>query len=337
MVGFPVSAGGVLTSGGSIANLMAIVAARHGLGEDFRSARLYCSDQLHHSIQKAALIAGLPARAVRIVSSDACFRVDMNALAVAIQEDLADGLRPFLVVGNAGTTSTGAVDDLEQLAHLAKRHQLWFHVDAAYGGFFLLTERGRGAMRGIEHADSVVLDPHKSLFLPYGTGTIVVRELETLRRSHELHSHYIDAVSDAGASYNFADVSPEMSREFRGLRVWFPMQVLGADAFRDELNEKLDLARWASEALSADRRIKLLATPQLSTLAFRVCADSQADSDRLSERLLNGVNARGRVNLSSTVLHGQYAIRICVLSFRVKKRNLEHCLEDIRSELASLA
>jgi len=174
LAGLPAGSRGILTSGGSLATFSAVVAARRDrLPENFLAGRIYASDQAHHAVQKAAMLAGFPEAAVREIATDASFRIRVDALERAIAEDRTSGLSPFLIVANAGTTNTGAVDDLPALADLAAREWLWLHVDAAYGGFFLLTERGRAAMKGIERADSVTLDPHKSLFLPYGTGCLL--------------------------------------------------------------------------------------------------------------------------------------------------------------------
>ncbi len=334
ILGFPAGAGGVLTSGGSVGHLIAVVAARSKhLGDDLRGARVYASDQLHHSIEKAALVAGLPRDAVRPVATDARYRIELSALDRALREDRANGRRPFLLVGTGGTTNTGAIDDLTALRGLADREGLWLHVDGAYGGFFRLTERGRIALRGIEAADSVVVDPHKSLFLPYGTGALLTRHVDALRHAHELHSDYVHAVRAEGASVDFASISPELSRDCRGLRVWLPMKMVGAQAFRDALDEKLDLASYAADQLRAIRCIELADEPQLSTVAFHLRGVGEAANDA-TERVLERVNGGGRVHLSGTVLRGRAAIRVCVLSFRVHRRAIDACLEDLKDALA---
>src|SRR5712691_3610058 len=176
IVGYGKKSGGVLTTGGSMANFIAMVAARKAqLGDDFLRGTLYAGDQVHHSFQKAANLTGFPLANVREIESDAKFRVRVDVMEEAIARDRVDGFTPFFIAGSAGTVGTGAVDDLESLARLAERENMWFHVDGAYGAFFVLTERGRGAMRGIQRADSVVLDPHKTLFQPYGVGALVVK------------------------------------------------------------------------------------------------------------------------------------------------------------------
>jgi len=299
---------------------------------------LYASDQTHHSVEKAALLAGFPPRNVREVRSDARFRLDLAALRAAIAADRAAGLTPFLVVGNAGTTNTGAVDDLRALADLAAAERLWLHVDAAYGGFFLLTARGRDAMRGIERADSVTLDPHKGLFLPYGTGALVVRDGETLRRAQGLHAEYLPARPPDASFVDFSEISPELSRPFRGLRVWLPVALLGIAPFRRALDEKLDLAAWAAAELAKVEGVERVAEPQLSLLAFRLVRSGLEGPalDDLNRRFLDRINARRRVYLTGTMVHGRFVLRICVLSFRTHRDRMEAALEDIRAAAAEV-
>jgi aromatic-L-amino-acid decarboxylase len=337
MVGLPPDAGGILTSGGSLSNFSALLAARREkLPEDFLSGTLYASDQAHHSIAKAAMLAGFPERQVRSVESDDRFRIRPEALERAIARDRADGLRPFFLVGNAGTTNTGAVDDLTVLAGIARREGLWFHVDAAYGGFFVLTERGRRSLAGIELADSIALDPHKGLFLPYGTGSLLVRDVEALKRAHALSGEYMPAMQEDPDFPDFNLLSPELSRGWRGLRVWLPVAMHGIAPFRANLEEKLDLASWAAEELSKIPGVEILAEPQLSIVAFRAVRPNLSEEglSAWNRRLLARVNARARVHLTGTMLRDRFAIRICVLSFRTHRDRMELALEDIREAIA---
>jgi aromatic-L-amino-acid decarboxylase len=343
IVGLPETSGGILTSGGSIANLTAITAARMlRFGDEFARGTIYASDQLHHSIRKSSLLAGFPAKNLRVVATNDDGRMDLARLDEAIADDRATGFVPFLVVGTAGTTSTGAVDDLRALAATCRRERLWFHVDAAYGGFFALTERGRAALAGIELADSVVLDPHKSLFLPFGTGCLLARRADDLRRTHMVHSDYIHKAVELGedaSATNPADLSPEMSRDFRGLRVWLPLKLLGARAFRECLDEKLDLALYAMHKLRSIEGVEILAEPQLSTVAFRVKMShgDRATADAYNRRILERINRRGRVHVSGAIVRGAYAIRICALAFRAHKDAISACLEDLRSSISDEA
>jgi aromatic-L-amino-acid decarboxylase len=224
------------------------------------------------------------------------------------------------------------VDDLGALADIAARERAWLHVDGAYGAFFMLTERGRSAMRGIERADSLTLDPHKGLFLPYGTGCLLVREERALRRAHATFADYMPVMQHDHDFVDFCDISPELSRDFRGLRAWLPIKLFGIDAFRDGLDEKMDLARWATERLREIPSMRIVAEPELSLVAFRLEPPgvSGADLDALNRGLLGRVNERGNVYLTGTVLRGRFTLRICVLSFRTHMDRMELCLEDIR-------
>ena len=337
MVGYPPAALGLLTTGGSMANLIALVTARRErLPESFLSGVLYVSDQAHHSVQKAALLAGFPPANVRAVPTDERYCIRTEAIAPMVAADRAAGLTPFLLVANAGTTNTGAVDDLQACADVARNHGLWLHVDGAYGGFFVLTERGRRTLAGLERADSITLDPHKGLFLPYGTGSILVRDGKALGRAHSVHAAYLPAVPEDPDFVDFSSVSPELSRDFRGLRVWLPIKMHGIGPFRRALDEKLDLAAWAVEEIRRLPGIEIVAEPQLSLLAFRVVRPGlgEAALNDLNRRVMEAVNARRRVYITNTVARGRFLIRICVLSFRTHRDRMEMALEDIRAAVA---
>lgn len=340
IVGLPAGSGGVLTSGGSLANFSATVAARHRLGERFADGTIYTSTQAHHSVARAAILAGFPAGQVRAVAVDERQRVRVDRVAAAIAEDRAAGRRPCLIVASAGTTNTGAVDDLEALADLAAREQVWLHVDGAYGGSFALTERGRAALRGLGRADSITLDPHKGFFLPYGTGALLVRDPAALRRAHSLHADYLPPMQEDPDFVDFCELSPELSRDFRGLRLWLPLKLVGVDGFAAALDEKLDLAQHAAEVLGGMAEVELLAPPQLSLLAFRHAParlrGDEAALDEHNERLLAAINRRGRVYLTSTRLAGRFVLRICVLSFRTHRDRIDAGLADIAAAIAEL-
>ncbi len=340
IVGLPAGSGGVLTSGGSLATFSATVAARHRLGERFADGTIYTSTQAHHSVARAAILAGFPAAQVRAIEVDDEQRVRVDRVADAIVADRAAGLRPCLLVASAGTTNTGAVDDLEGLADLAGREGVWLHVDAAYGGSFALTQRGRATLRGLGRADSITLDPHKGFFLPYGTGALLVRDPAALRRAHSLHADYLPPMQEDPDFVDFCELSPELSRDFRGLRLWLPLKLIGADAFAAALDEKLDLAQHAAEVLRGMAEVELLAAPQLSLLAFRhvparLCGDAGA-VDEHNERLLAAINRRGRVYLTSTRLAGRFVLRICVLSFRTHRERIDAGLADIAAAIVEL-
>ncbi|HEY4597369.1 MAG TPA: aminotransferase class I/II-fold pyridoxal phosphate-dependent enzyme [Thermoanaerobaculia bacterium] len=334
IAGYPPEARGTLTSGGSLANWTALVTARRErLPENFLGGVIYASDQAHHSVAKGAILAGFPEGNVREVPTDDLFRLRPDALEALIEEDRRRGLTPFLIVASAGTTNTGAIDPLPEIADLAERHKLWLHVDGAYGGCFLLTGEGKRALRGIERADSIVLDPHKGLFLPYGTGAVLIRDGQALRRAHSLTGDYMPGMQDDPDRVDFSQYSPELSRPFRGLRVWLPFKMHGAVAFREQLEEKLALARLAADRLRGMEGIEMLAEPQLSVLAFRLAPAGMSESEleELNQRFRERINARQRVLLTPTRLRGKFALRICVLSFRTHRERIEMALEDIEA------
>jgi aromatic-L-amino-acid decarboxylase len=326
VVGYPEGSTGILTTGGSLSNLVALVTARVArLGEDFSRGAIYASEQTHQSVAKAARIAGFPAACFRVLPTDARLRLDPAALERAVRDDRARGLVPFLVVANVGTTNTGAIDPLPEVRRIADEHGHWLHADAAYGGVFRLAPSCAERLRGLEVCDSITLDPHKGLFLPYGTGCLLVRDADALRRAHASDADYLRDVESHAATPSFTDLSPELSREFRGLRLWLPLVLHGAAAFREALEEKLALARMAHDALVADGRFDIVDDPQLTVVAFRLRG---ADDARNAE-LLRRVNAGGRVVLSSTVIAGRFTLRICVVSFRTHQDRVKDALEGI--------
>jgi aromatic-L-amino-acid decarboxylase len=259
--------------------------------------------------------------------------MDAAALRAMIREDRAAGGHPFLVVPSSGTTNTGAIDPLDAVADVAAEESLWMHVDGAYGGFFVLTDRGRQRFAGIERADSVTLDPHKGMFLPYGTGSLAVRDGEALRAAHHESAEYLQDVDVEGDTPNFTEYSPELSRDVRGLRLWLPLKLHGVSAFRDALDEKLDLTQYLCEALEADPRIEVPWRPQLSVVAFRLAGGD----DEVQKRFLERINASKRVFLSSTVLQGRYTLRACLVSHRTHKDRIEECIEIVRRAAAELS
>jgi aromatic-L-amino-acid decarboxylase len=337
LMGYPASARGILTSGGSLSSFSAIVCARIArLGEDVSRGALYVSEETHHSLAKAARLAGLPRANLRVLPVDARLRLVPAALEEAVREDRSRGLRPFLVVANVGTTNTGAIDPVPAILDIARRNDLWVHADAAYGGVFRLVPGGEALMPGLEACDSITLDPHKGLFLPYGTGCLLVRDGDALRLAHHETAGYLQDLGTTEGAPGFADLSPELSREFRGLRLWLPLQLHGLAAFREQLREKLALARLAYERLREDPLFEVLDEPQLSVVAFRLRGGEPESADAAGAALLQRVNARGRVFLSSTRIGGRYVLRICVLSFRTHEDRLLDALGALREEARRL-
>ncbi|MHC4470619.1 MAG: pyridoxal phosphate-dependent decarboxylase family protein [Planctomycetota bacterium] len=339
VVGYPESAGGNLTSGGSLANLIAIVAAReaHGIrAEDIGRHVVYHSDHVHHCVPKALRFAGLADCPARRVPIDERFRMRPDGLAELMAEDAAAGLRPWLVVATAGTADTGAVDPLGQIGEIARERGAWFHVDAAYGGFFALCEPGRDAVAGMETADSVVLDPHKALFLPYGSGAVLVRDrARLLAAGAGDEAAYLADAMDRPAEPAPSETSPELSRHFRGLRFWLPLQLLGVAPFRAAVEEKMLLARHARERLLELEGFEVGPEPDLSVVVFRAIPKS-GDADALNEALLAATRADGRVFFSSTRIDGRLYLRIAVVAFRAHLADVELAIEILADEAMRL-
>jgi len=340
LVGYPAAAAGHIASGGSLATLAAIAAARdaHGLkSAGFASAVVYLTSQAHHCIEKALHLAGLGEATIRHVAMDDGWRMRPDALEQAIAADRASGLDPWLVVAAAGTTDTGAVDPLDAIGAIARREGCWYHVDAAYGGFFMLTDHGRRMLKGIERSDSVVLDPHKSLFLPYGSGMVMVRDGARLAATHGYTGHYMQDALEDESEMSPADLSPELSKHFRALRMWLPLVLLGTAPFRAALDEKLLLARWFRGRIEA-LGFEVGPSPDLSIVTFRWAPAGMAEDEanRINQAIVDGVRRDGRVFLSSTLLDGRFTLRLAALAFRTHRRTIDLAIRILQEQVAAL-
>ncbi|HEX5178326.1 MAG TPA: aminotransferase class I/II-fold pyridoxal phosphate-dependent enzyme [Gemmatimonadaceae bacterium] len=339
-LGMPNGAGGLLTTGGSAANLTAMIAARHAVvGDDgSRIARLtvYASDQTHSSAIRAAWVAGVPRPNVRLITCDAAFRLPVDRLADAIARDRAQGLIPLMIVANGGTTNTGAVDPLGPLADLAAREGIWLHVDAAYGGFSVLADDGRRALAGIERADSVTLDPHKWLYVPFECGCVMAREPTRLKAAFRIYPDYLKDAESDGDEINFADYGEQLTRYARALKVWLSVSYFGTDALRAAISYSLSLAAHAEALVRRERDLEVLAPATLGILCFRAHpagTDDAAALDALNERINAAVNAGGRFFISSTRIRGALSLRICPIGFRTTREDMA----DFVREVAGLA
>lgn len=327
---FPDSAVGNLTSGGSIANLIALTAARdkHSIKNDkIEKSVIYLSPQVHHCIHKALRIIGLEDIVIRELELDDHWRIDTHLLKKHIEVDKIAGLNPFMVIASAGTTDTGAVDPLDEIGTIAKSHDMWYHIDGAYGGFFILTERASHHFKGIEKADSLVIDPHKGLFLPYGLGAVLVKDKEALFHSHHYTANYMQDANNPDLPLNPADVSPELTKHFRGLRLWLPLQIHGIDPFVACLEEKMYLTDYFRLELKK-RGFEIGPEPDLSVSYFWY-PSKKVDANVFNQKLMELIHDDGRIFLSSTKLKGKQVIRLAVLSFRTKKETIDVCLEMI--------
>lgn len=337
LVGYPADCAGNLASGGSIANLSAIVAARDYqqiTSEKVKKAVIYTSSQAHHCIFKAIRIAGLSECIIRYIPLDENYRMKPDALEKAIAEDIQKNLIPFLVVASAGTTDVGAVDPLESIGRIAKKHNLWYHVDGAYGGFFILTEYGKQALKGIELSDSVVLDPHKGLFLPYGLGMVLVKNKEALIKSQYYRANYLQDSLSADEELSPADLSPELTKHFRGLRLWLPLQLLGLKPFRACLEEKLLLARYFYSEVKK-LGFETGPYPDLSVASYRF-VPKQGDANAFNKKLMEEIVKDGRVLISSTTLEGRFMLRLAVLSFRTHLSTINILLDLLKERTEGL-
>jgi glutamate/tyrosine decarboxylase-like PLP-dependent enzyme len=338
LVGYPDGSAGNLASGGSIANLIAVVTAREAAGlrsADFGRAVVYTTTHAHHCLDKALSVAGMADAVHRRVPLDERFRMDAAALGRLVAADREAGLRPWLVVGSAGTTDVGAIDPLGRIADVAEAQGLWFHVDAAYGGFFALLPGVADRFAGMERSDSLVLDPHKGMFLPYGTGAVLVRRGDLLARAHAYEAHYMqDTVEAERERRSPAALSPELTKHFRGLRVWLPLLLHGLDPFRACLEEKLELARYF-HARIAEAGFEVGPEPDLSVVTYR-WVPRTGDANAFNRRLIERVHADGRVFLSSTTIDGTFVLRLAVLSFRTHLELIDLTLEILRSGVEAL-
>ncbi len=336
-MGFPSTTRGLFTTGGSMATFNAIACARERLlGARLREGVLYTSTQAHHSVRKSARLAGILGDRVRAVAVDEAFRLRPDALAAAIEDDRRAGLTPFMIVSTAGTTNTGAVDPLETIADLAASQGLWHHVDGAYGAFFHAVPELRPLLAGLDRADSLTLDPHKGLFLPYGTGALLVRDGAALRALHSEAADYLPGGADDD-QYDPTHYGPDLSRGYPGLRVWLTVKLLGAARLRAAIAEKRALALAAAAEIARIPGVIMVAPPQLSLFAFHLARGGLAEDNAATLALIEGIARRGRVFLSGCNLAGRELARVCVLSFRTRAEHVRRCIEDVAAEAALVA
>lgn len=335
MVDYPAESAGFFTTGGSLATLSALSLARKAKmqGHDLSRVRFYASAHAHHCAGKSLSLLGFPKEALTLIAVNDAFQMNTNELEKIIQADIAQGLQPICVVGTAGSTNTGAIDDLAKISVLAKKHNLWFHVDAAYGGFFLLTENGKNLLSGISDSDSIILDPHKSLSLPYGTGCLLVRDRALMSYDYTGAPTYMPpspGLTDEEGRLDFADISPELSRDFRGLRFWLPIKTLGIGPFQVNLEEKLELAKYLAQELRAISSLEVIVNPQLSIVNFRVKERSK------TRDLLTRINQSQKIFLSGCTIKNEFVIRVCLLGFRSHFAEVQLLLQIIRNSLSEL-
>lgn len=342
-LGYPDTAVGNLASGGSLANLIAILSAREAAGlraEQTPRVVAYVSEQVHHCIPKGLRIAGLGECVLRRVPIDERFRMDPEALDRLIAEDAGGGRIPWLIVASAGTVDTGALDPLEAIADVAQRRRLWLHVDGAYGGIFALCAEGKRLLRGIERSDSVVVNPHKGLHIPWGVGAVLVKDARAMRSAHRFDAMYVPDEAHRDDEPSPCDLSPELSRPFRGLRVWLPLLLLGTRPFEAALEEKLLLARYAHRKLLEIPGLEVGPEPDLSIVAFRLAPSAGsaegAETDERNDRLARAIEEDGRAYLSTTRVRGRRFLRLAILASRTHRQQVDRAIEVIREKSEAL-
>jgi aromatic-L-amino-acid/L-tryptophan decarboxylase len=328
-LGYDGDAGGLLLNGGSAANMTALACAREArVGPMNDRVVAYASDQAHSSVARAARLLGFRPDQLRVLPAAEDLRLRPETLARAIEADAAAGRVPLFASASAGTTNTGAIDPLGELAEVCREHGVWMHVDAAYGGFTALTDRGRSRLSGIELADSIALDPHKWLYQPVECGCLLVRDGHLLRRAFEVTPDYLRDAAVGDGEVNFSDLGLQLTRGWRALKVWLSIQTFGLDAFRQAIDNALDLAALAEERVRSTPALELLSPAQLGIVCFRRRFEGDEDEvAALNAGLVERLADTGRALVSSTRLHGVYAIRLCALNHTSRPEDVEWVLD----------
>lgn len=334
IVPYPSTAGGTLCAGGSLANLIGIIAARdhHRIeGSATEKAVIYFTDQAHHSLPKALRIAGLGTCIFNPVGLDKSYKMDVEDLEDKVKIDRKNGLNPFLILSSAGTTDVGTVDPMEAISVVSEKYGLWHHIDAAYGGCFILVDELKHLFNGWEKSDSITIDPHKGLFLPYGTGAVLVKKPEILLKSHHYLANYMRDAQSENFIHSPADLSPELSRHYRGLRMWLPLKLFGLRPFRKALEEKHLLALWFHGKI-AELGFETGPKPELSVVIYRYTQGlEKGDYNAFNQQIIQHCHRDGRVFLSSTTIKGEVWLRLAVLNFRTHMDTLQKTIEMLET------
>ncbi|MEN3334163.1 MAG: aromatic-L-amino-acid/L-tryptophan decarboxylase [Blastocatellia bacterium] len=346
MIGLPESFAGVLYDTASISSLCAIAAAREAAPPG--KLRLYASEQAHSSIEKSAITLGLGRGATRAIATDAEFRMDVEALAVAIAEDRAAGHQPFCVVATVGTTSTTSIDPVPQIADLCEREKLWLHVDAAYGGSAAVLPEMKWILAGAERADSLVMNPHKWLFVPVDLSVLFCRRMDMLKAAFSLVAEYLRTSEETVR--NYMDYGPQLGRRFRALKLWFVLRYFGTDGIAARLRHHLELAKELATWVDESENFERLAPVPLGTVCFRAYpqdlreragndtspADVEAYLDLLNERMMEAVNRGGKVFLSHTKLNGKFTLRLAIGNIRTTREHVRLAWDELNAALVTL-
>ena len=339
-LGLPAGTAGVLVSGGSAANLTALLVAREAAGGPSAESVVYVSDQAHSSLARTARAMGLRPQQVRVLPTDDRWRLSPGTVAAAVRADRSAGRVPFALCASGGSTNTGAVDPLADLAGVCTAEGLWLHVDAAYGGFAALTAKGRAALAGIDRADSVTLDPHKWLYQPMECGCVLIRDGARLERTFAIHPDYLDSDAAQGAGeVNFADRGLQLSRGFRALKVWVTVQTFGLAAFRAAIQRNLELAEYAETLIRSHAELTLMAPATLGIVCFRRewpgC--DEAETERRGTALAEDLERGGTALVSTTRLASRHAIRLCILNPTSSEEHVRRVIEHFAGAPAPAA
>jgi glutamate/tyrosine decarboxylase-like PLP-dependent enzyme len=331
-LGYPDEARGLLTCGGSEANLTALAVARERLDFDERGRTvLFVTEHRHWSVDRAAKVLGLHPRQIQGVPATWDFRLDPGALHQAVVAARQAERLPWAVVANAGATNTGTIDPLQALADVCRQHNLWLHVDAAYGWPAALTPEGRSALAGIERADSITLDPHKWFAQTFEAGCLLVRDGRRLVETFAMRPDYMQDVAPEEDEVNFADCGIALTRRFRALKIWLSVQMLGLEWFRGLVERCCRLAEYAEACLRSLPVFEILSSRQLSIVAFRYVPvgrrAADVELDRINLALVEKLLATGRAFLSSTRLHGRVALRFCFVNWRTTAADVDEVID----------
>jgi len=352
IIGYDSHAAGVLVSGGSMANLLALAVARNNLSDDnvrqhglVNKAPLivYTSSEVHVCIDKAVDLLGIGTDNIRRIPVDASFRLDVNKLKRKIKEDLCKGLRPFCVVATAGTVNTGAIDPLKSIADICRQYHIWFHVDAAYGGFVAISSHWKSLIKGISRADSVVVDPHKWLFIPYDVGCVLVRDPKKMKKTFSYSTEYIPLDKKKAASndeVDFADYGIELSRSFRALKIWMSLKQYGIRRYARMINQNMNLAEYWRVLIENSKDFQIMAPSDLSVICFRYIPEKAMKRknqnkelylNKLNQFILKSLRKNRKFLISGTVLKGRYVLRACIINYRTTKKDVQDIIEAVRN------
>lgn len=346
MLGLPPEFRGVITDCGSASNLVALVAAREAMGKrireeglagrtDISRLRLYCSDQTHSSVEKAAIVLGVGQNSVRKIPSDTEYKLNVKLLLEAIEEDKKNGWLPFAIVATVGTTSSTSVDPVPAIADICAKEKIWLHVDGAYAGMAAIVPEMRGTLNGCERADSFVTNPHKWLFTPIDCSALYTRHVATLKQAFSLVPEYL-ATTD-GEVNNYMDWGVQLGRRFRALKLWFVIRSFGVEGIIDHLREHCRLARALASWIDADKDFERIAPVPFSVVCFRYHPKNIADEaelERLNARIVDRINATGEVFLSHTKLGGKYTIRVAIGNLSTTEKHIERLWELVKEQSA---